>query len=780
MNMKIKISVRDLIEFILRTGDLVSSFVGSNRNVEAIKIHQKIQKNSGSNYKSEVSISYSVSKDCIHIEVNGRIDGVIIEGDKVTIDEIKTTVDDLDNITEDYNMLHWAQVKCYAYFYCIENKINIINIRLTYYHMESKEIKYLTKTYKLQVLEEFFEDIIDKYIYWAKLKQKFQQTRDLSIRKMVFPYKEYRIGQREMAVSVYTSIRENRNIFIKAPTGIGKTMSVIFPSCKALGEGIIAKIFYATSKNIIGDEVKKAFTILNKNGLKFKIIWITAKDKICFKEETNCNSEYCEYAKGHFDRVNDSLLDILNEDIITKEKIVLYAKKHRVCPFEFSLDLTNWCDCVVCDYNYIFDPNVYLKRFFAEGDNDYCILIDEAHNLIDRSRDMYSAELYKKEILNLKNKCKNISKKLYKILNKINYYLIDERKKCENNSLKISIDKSLPKGLISLLYEFIYNAEKFLKMGEDSNIQEEILDIYFKFNKFIKISELYSEKYVTYSEKSKDELLLKIFCIDTSELMRNFIKKVKSTVFFSATLTPMNYFMYLLGGDSSSYRIEIPSPFKKENLCVLLNDKISTKYNHRKDSYKDISHIINECISYKNGNYFVFFPSYEYMKDVFNTFCEQYVNCHVICQKNNMIEEEKNEFIKLFSEKNTDTLIGFVVMGGIFSEGIDLAGEKLSGVIIIGVGLPKISFERNLIKEYFDEHNKNKGFLYAYIYPGINKVLQSAGRVIRSENDRGIVVLVDERYSSITYKNLLPKEWSKINTLLSNKNNIIEAFWKNK
>lgn len=779
---EIKVSVRELIEFVLRCGNLVSSFAGSSRNIDAIKAHQKIQKNSGPNYNKEVAISHIVIKDNISLEINGRIDGVITKDKNIIIDEIKTTTNDLNNITEDYNMLHWAQAKCYAYFYCIENNLSVIDVRLTYYQMESQEIKYLVKTYNKNELEQFFNNIIDKYVYWAKLQKNWKDTRDESIKNLKFPYEKYRLGQRELAVAVYTSIKENKNIFVKAPTGTGKTISTIFPAVKALGEGIISKIFYATAKTTTGVEVKKAFILLNKRGLKFKTVWITAKDKICFKEETNCNPEVCEYAKGHFDRINHAIEDIISKNIIAREVIEVYAKKHRICPFEFSLDLANWCDCIVCDYNYIFDPKVYLKSFFSEDGGDYSILVDEAHNLVDRAREMYSGEIHKQDILKLRNKCRDVSSALYKTLNKINTFLVKERKKCENNGDEVNLQKSPPKDIVPLLRNFIYEAEKLLSVNNQWDINEEILDVYFILNSFVRTYEGYNDKYITYSQKFKDDLLLKMFCVDTSAVMKACLKKVKSTVFFSATLTPMNYFINLLGGDDDSYKISLPSPFKRENLCLLLDDSVSTKYKYRKFTYKKIVSIIKSCISQKTGNYFVFFPSYIYMKNIFDIFHQENEKINIVCQQNNMTEEEKYNFIHLFSENVSETLLGFVVMGGVFSEGIDLVGEKLSGAIIIGVGLPKICLERNIIKEYFEE-NKVNGFLYSYVYPGVNKVLQSAGRVLRTEKDRGLVVLIDERYSQISYKRLLPEEWNnikKINGFQNKKNIIIEQFWNEK
>ncbi len=773
----IKISVRDLIELVLRGGDLVSSFAGSSRNVDAIKAHQKLQKNSGDEYKSEVTIAHTFVRENMKIEVKGRIDGVITNGADIIIDEIKTTTNSLDNIQEDYNLLHWAQVNCYAYFYCLEKKINRIFTRLSYYQMDSGEIKYFTKELEIGKLEQFFNEIINKFIYLAKVQSEFRNIRDLSIDKLNFPYDSFRAGQREFSISVYRTIMESKILFAKAPTGIGKTMAAIFPSIKALRKGLASKIFYTTAKTTTANEAKKALEILQSRGLNLKTAFITAKDKICFQDQTNCDPEVCKYAKGHYNRINDAILDILNNELMTKEVIEEYAKKHTVCPFEFSLDLTNWCDCVVCDYNYVFDPRVYLRRFFMDDGGDFVLLVDEAHNLLNRSREMYSAELCKKEILNLKNSTKGKLKSIHKALSSTNSVMVKMKKQCEDSPNKVIIEKNPPKEILAPLKKFIQEVEKYFATGEESEMNENILDLYFKVNAFTRTFEYFDEKYITYLEKDYEDIKVKIFCVDPSTRLHECFKKVKATVLFSATLTPMDYFMRLLGGEEDSYRINFKSPFSRENLCLLLDDTISTRYHERKYSYEKIGDIIKKSISEKIGNYIAFFPSYDYMEKVLGLFnCD---NANVISQQRNMNDEEKGEFIKNFSEDNSETLIGFAVIGGAFSEGLDLPGEKLSGVIIIGVGLPRICLENNIIKEHFGENNED-GFLYAYVYPGINKVLQASGRVIRTENDRGFVLLIDSRFSNKVYIQLRPEEWKtlkRINIPQKNLSTTIAEFW---
>lgn len=754
----VKISVRELVEFVLRNGDLVSSFSGSSRNVDAIKAHQKIQKSAEKEYKSEVTISHKITRENIEIEIGGRIDGVIEFPSEVIIDEIKTTTNNLDNIDENYNILHWAQAKCYAYFYCIQNGLKTIKVRLTYYQMDTEKLKYLVQVFSYEQLDIFFNEIIDKYVHYGKLQKEWIQLRNASIKGLTFPYGSYRKGQRELAVTVYNSIKAKGVFFAKAPTGIGKTIATIFPSAKALGEGLTTKIFYLTAKTTTGKEAEKALKLMSKKGLRIKSVWITAKDKICFEKEAKCDPEKCEYAKGYFDRINEAIEDIYMETLITREVIEAFSLKHKVCPFEFSLDLTNWCECIICDYNYVFDPRVNLRRYFSDEGGNYTLLVDEAHNLVDRAREMYSAELIKSEILNLKNLSKNYSKKISKALNKINSYFIEERKKLEDIPDDFIINNEPPKKLMPLVRSFMKEAEGFLLENGECPIKEDILDIYFKANAFLRTYEGFNDKYVAYSKKQYNDVLIKLFCLDPSFVIKECTKKVQATVFFSATLSPMNYFINLLGGDEKSYRMSLASPFKDENLCIIIDDRISTKYRNRAYTYKSLIQSIEYCVRQKKGNYLAFFPSYEYMEVVYEMFKEQNVDIECICQSNSMNEEEREKFISRFTEDGEKTLLGFVVLGGIFGEGLDLPGERLIGAVIVGVGLPMICLERNILQDYFNK-TKGSGFQYAYVYPGMNKVLQAAGRVIRTEEDKGSVMLIDERYSEKQYNSLLPDEW---------------------
>ena len=785
-NREIKISVRNLVEFVLRAGDLDMRFRGSSRAVEGTKAHQKIQKDNrdkysiifGKEYTSEVSLKYSVPYNGATIVIDGRADGILIENNEVTIDEIKTVTRDLELIQEDYNGLHWAQAKCYAYIYSVQNNIPIINVQLTYYEINSEKIKRFIKSFTDCELKEFFYDIISRYFIWANVASAWNEKRDNSIKGMKFPFQEYRSGQRELAVSIYKTVVECKKIFLQAPTGIGKTISTLFPTVKAMGEGHTSKIFYLTAKTITRQVAEEAFAKMSENGLKFKTITLTAKDKVCLSKGSACNPEQCKFAKGHFNRINEALLDILrSEDTFTRDIIEIYANKYKVCPFEFSLDLTLWSDCVICDYNYVFDPRVYLKRFFMDNNGDYTILVDEAHNLVDRAREMFSATIHKKLLLVLKRDIKGLDDHLYKTLNKLNSFMNSMKRMCDEKGYYKQ--KAGPVEVCNLLNNLTKLLEVWLTKNEKSEMYDNFLEFYFNSLSFIRIAELYDEKYITYVEVIENDVVLKIFCLDPSTLLREASKRGRSVVYFSATLLPLLYFKEILGGESEDYHLTLDSPFDKSKLKLMIAKDISTKYNHRENSYPKIVEYIYSVINAKIGNYMVYFPSYKYMDEVSNKFNEKYPNIKLCVQTNFMTEDDREIFLRNFNSSPYENILGFGVLGGIFSEGIDLKGDKLIGAVIIGVGLPMICYEKEILREYYDNKN-NFGYEYSYMYPGMNKVLQAAGRVIRTEEDRGIVLLIDDRFLQQRYRRLYPKEWAhydKTNNNTEAKNKVSE-FWK--
>lgn len=781
---EIRISVRDLVEYAYRSGDLDSRFVGMGKALEGARLHQKIQGirkdeavKTGEVYRKEVSISGKIPYKNLVFNLSGRIDGLIEGSRGLTLEEIKTTMSPLEYIDEDTFPVHWAQAKCYAYMYALEYREAAANIQLTYYNTESGEQKVFFKPVESAELEGHFFEILDKYYNWAYAMYEWSSLRDSTIKSLEFPYEGYRRNQRKLAVAVYKTIEASKRIFIQAPTGTGKTISALFPAIKALGEGVTGRIFYLTAKTITRQVALDAISRMWERGLRLKAIVLTAKEKICFKEETNCNPEYCEYARGYYDKVNEVLKDTLaGEGIITREIVEEYAKKYIVCPFELSLDLSYWMDCIICDYNYVFDPRASLKRFFMERDSDYVLLIDEAHNLVDRAREMFSAELHKKPFMELKKSLKAKAPVMSKAAGRINSLMLELKKQRKGKSCCLQIEEL--KELYTALKDFVGRGEEWLITNRDSEGHHQVLELYFEATAFLRIHEMFDESYTVYMELDRSDVKLKLFCLDPSRLLSEITGKVKASVFYSATLTPLHYFKDILGGAQEDYNMKLPSPFENSNLCLAIAQNVSTKYTDREKSLSEIADYIKTVIDGRQGNYMVFFPSYKYMNEVYALFAEKYPEVETMLQQPTMPEEEKESFLQCFRPDSGAALVAFAVMGGMFSEGIDLTGDRLIGAVIVGVGLPQVCFERDIIMDFFKNKN-NMGFEYAYMYPGMNKVMQAAGRVIRSEKDRGVVVLIDERFGSSRYTSMFPQEWLHNNRVKSPRElgRILEAFW---
>lgn len=759
----IRISVRDLVEFVLREGDIDNRrSVVRDREVMLMggRLHRKIQRRMGPEYQAEVSLKIQIDCGEFYIYLEGRADGIIMDKEKggpsVVVDEIKGVLRDLSHIKSPVGV-HLAQAKCYAYIYARQNDLRQIGVRMTYCHLVTEEIRRFEYVYGQKELQEWFYNLVKDYEKWARFQMEWRENRNQSIQGIQFPF-PYRKGQRDVVASVYRTIMHHKKIFIQAPTGVGKTISTVFPSVKAVGEGLAEKIFYLTAKTVTRTVAENAFSTLEKEGLCMKTVTLTAKEKICFCEETACNPDSCPYAKGHFDRINDAVFDMINRNVrIDREAIEEQARKYRVCPFELSLDISTWADAVICDYNYVFDPSARLKRFFSEGSGgDYVLLIDEAHNLVDRGREMYSARLYKEELREVEKQIRTEAPKLAKRLNEAGRLFLALKRECEHYRIMESVSHIVLK-MLNVLTEM----EKFLEEPASERARECVMELYFKVRSFINIYDIVDDNYVMYSELESDgRFKVCLFCVNPARNLESCMGWGISTIFFSATLLPIHYYKELLSTEKDDYAIYAQTSFPYENRMLLLGTDVSTKYTLRSpDMYDRITRYIITAAQSKKGNYMAFFPSYRMMEEVYRRFLSYPTNIRLIVQEKNMKENEKEAFLREFEKTGQTSMIGFCVMGGVFSEGIDLAQDRLIGAVIVGTGLPQVCTGREIVKGYFDEKGR-KGFDFAYLFPGMNKVLQSAGRVIRTETDRGIILLLDERFMLRQYREIFPREWT--------------------
>ncbi|MDF2699513.1 MAG: 2 domain protein [Haloplasmataceae bacterium] len=751
-------SVHDIVDYVFASGDIVPAFVAKNNMKDGTMVHIEVQKQYDSEEK-EVYVKHECEIDDYLVTIQGRIDILEKIENKYQIIEIKT-VSSFDHL--ELNLMHIAQAKFYGYMLFKHFNLNqdsLLTISVLYVNKYSMAKKYFTFEFNYITLETFYLDTIRKYLDYICIIDQHQSDKLASIVNLSFPY-PFREGQNKLVESVLEIIEKHNNLFVCAPTGIGKSLGTIYPAIQSMHSGE-DKIFYLTAKSIVKDVARGAVSLMRKHSdLKFKSISLTAKEKICINKVCKCNPIDCPFAKGFFNRINDAVIDIFqNEDDLYYESIIEYSKKHQICPFEYQLALSSVADMVICDYNYVFDIRVYLRRFFEEKNERFTLLIDEAHNMYDRVCNMYTISInfnLINNILDQVDKEKEIIKTSNSIYDKLTQY----------GNLLTSSDKKamkysdLDEGLLDSVANLISRLEKYFDSCRDKDLEitDELLTSYFELVNFIKVSEFYSDDFIVWVENINENIDYKIVCLNPRDLIKMKTDHVKASVFFSATLHPIDYYISLLGGDQNASSLVLESPFEKEKLHLIINNHISTKYKDRDLTKYQIAYQI-EAIIKRGGKYLIYLPSYQYLELVYHTFNKiTEVEAEIIKQSREMSERAKNEFINKFDETKKN-MVGFAVLGGVFAEGIDLKGDKLNGVVIVGVGLPVFDDFRNELKTYFEKVYQ-KGYQYAYVYPGFNKIQQAVGRVIRDETDKGVALLIDDRYLTNDYLRLFPKHWS--------------------
>lgn len=777
----VRLAVRELVEYVLRSGDIRTAAIGSARAVDGTRAHQRFQKAQGKDYFSEVKLELDVLSGGVAFRLHGRADGIFDEEGRMAVDEIKTVGAAIGSVAGD-NPLHWAQGRVYAYMYAKLHGLDRMGVRLTYIQLETFEIRQFSEVLSFRELEAFFLDLVERQAAWSAVVEAFKAVSAASIEALAFPFPSYRQGQKTFMGGVYRTIEEGKKLFARAPTGIGKTAAALFPSLKAYGRGLADKVFFLAAKTVGKEVAATALDLFEEQGARVKRTVVTAKEKTCLNGETTCNPEDCPYAQGHYDRVNEAIEALFTAtDRFTREAIEEAARTYRVCPYELSLDMALFSDVILCDYNYVFDPAAKLRRFFEDGSGRYTLLVDEAHNLVDRGRDMYSAVLSRKEVLAARKLVKEADPGLYRQFGDLDRQLKAIRKQCEENKDRRCMEKDMPHLLEESLRRILHAIERLAPRLREWDGWDALLEFYFSSSSFCKRAELYSDKYITSYACREDDLETALYCLDPGENLASCTKGMAGVVFFSATLIPMDYYLQLLGGGTDSYGLMLPSPFDQGSLKLLVDPTVSTFYRDREASADAVACRIQAAIGAKRGNYLVYFPSYRYMELVLEAYLAIADNrdAELLVQERGLSEEGKARFLERFHQRGSRPLTAFAVLGGMFSEGIDLPGEKLIGVIITGVGLPQLCWERDLVMGHFDGDGR-RGFDYAYVYPGMNKVLQAAGRVIRTAGDKGMVLLLDKRYKSRDYTGLFPEEWSHAETVenIDELRGALAAFWR--
>lgn len=773
---QVHLSVRQLVEFLLQTGSIDSRFAGFDRAAEGARIHRRLQWAEGKGYDAEVYLKQQYTVEGVDYLIDGRADGIFTEDGLVTVDEIKTVTVPLEDITEDMQPVHWAQGQVYAAIWAHQQGLTEIAVRLTYFQVDEEQIIRFSRHFTAEELDLFVKDLLARYAPWAKRAQSWQEQRTDSLQALRFPFSEYRGGQRAMAAGVYRTLRDGQRLFCQAPTGIGKTMSTLFPALKVMGEGCDGRIFYLTARTTARTAAEDALSRLRQSQpeLRLKSITLTAKDKVCLLEKRECTPDACPYARGYYDRVRDALWQALDEDDFTRAKLEELARRHTLCPFEFGLDVSLWCDVIVGDYNYLFDPVVNLKRFFESG-GDHLFLVDEAHNLPDRARDMHSAGLCKSDVFRCSKLLGKGRSKLKTALNRLNRAFIDLRHQCEEQPEHTFFSAPALTEFDRCVSRVTGPMEEWLEEHREGEAHDTLLDLYFDLRQYLRVAEWYDDHFVTRVSAGSSEVRVWQLCLDPSAFVDASLAKGRGAVLFSATLSPAGYFKDILGC-ADAKTAALPSPFDPAKLGLFCAADVSTRYKDRQQSLEAIARYLHAMAAGQKGNYIAFFPSYSYLSQVHEVFCRLFPETETLVQESGMDETAREAFLARFAPGAA--LLGFGVLGGVFGEGVDLVGQRLIGAAIVGVGLPQVGPRQEMLRRYF-EQTRGDGFDYAYRFPGFNKVLQAAGRVIRTAGDKGVVLLIDDRFAAAGYRQLFPEHWRNCRYLYGPEElaEQLSAFW---
>ena len=795
----IELSVRELCARALGGGDL--EYGGGRALAErgrvGADIHRRLQAERTGNYHAEVTLSGSCRLGELTYTVSGRADGVEEDDQGYTVEEIKTMSSRMWYLP--VPDIYTAQLRCYGYFLCVSRNLVGVNLRMTTVNVENDKVKESTHYESRDSLREAFYGLIFRIERWAVLMYRHVTDELPKMAKIPFPYTGMRLGQEELVRAVYRSVKQQKRLFAQAPTGIGKTMSTLYPALRARGEGRCDRIFYLTAKASTRREAFAACERLVACGAPLRAVVLTAREHICAHPmaardgralSSHCNGVECEHAFGYYDRVQDAVYELLTGGrCYDRRRIAETAEKYKVCPYELSLDVSEYCDVIIADYNYAFDPLVYLRRYFSPGaplEGRNVFLIDEAHNLADRARDMYSAVLSRQAFERLYARVDRRDKVLNEALETIIRAMRGMRRLCRDN-LQTDADGNdcgyyMSHSLLNDFHEklnwFVGQCDGWMRAHREEEIAPAVSDLCYTVKEYQCILDHFDEHYVTYVELSGGDTLVRLICLDPSNELNILMNRAMSCVLFSATLTPLSYFCDVLGGGDEAERLSLPSPYEQENFGLFAVRGISTRYTDRRGSARAVAACIGAAVSGRAGNYIVYFPSYSYLETVLSHFRALYPRVSTVVQKKGMRAAEREAFLDAFPADSGVLRVGFCVLGGSFSEGVDLPGSRLIGSIIVGVGLPGISGERNILQEYY-QNKCEMGHEYAYVYPGMNRVLQAAGRVIRREQDKGIVVLLDDRYETPAYTRLFPAHWLHARFAGNSKNlaEMVREFW---
>jgi DNA excision repair protein ERCC-2 len=732
-------------------------------------------------YLREVALQGELEWKDFRLMVRGRADGLMVADSSVMVEEIKTTYLGLSEALAAEPEAYLAQLKLYMLFAGDKYPEIPVTGRLTYFSLATGEEGSRDYSFDREQLREYFRDLAIPYLESLAAVAAWTVVRNKSIEELEFPFAELRPGQEELINCVREALKGRQDALIEAPTGIGKTAATLYASLKELARiRRRTQVFYLTAKTAGRAIVEKTLSRFAGGGLRLRTVFIEAKERMCSVSGMPCRGGQCPAIEDYDQRIAPVLQQLLGQDTVTPGIIRQVAEPAGLCPFEVALSAAEIADLIVCDYNYVFDPGVVLKRFFVNSKQHYVLLVDEAHNLVDRGRDIYSASLFYGEV-----------RKLRRLLNEYHHSLLetlDLMLEQMNRWVDLLTAEERSSALLTSIPEELDGwCERFLEQADDFRRRTrlslpEFETLYWDVVHFGRVVPLISGDYAIWVRKSGRDLEWKLFCLNPGPMLSDRLKKCDSAVFFSATLSPLAYFRELLGLRDGAMDLQLPSPFPQENRLYLHVPGVSTRYQARQETRELLAAAVSEIAVVCPGNYLVFFPSYAYMRMVYEDVSSALMDdpeVRLFLQTPGMDVAAQRHWLTSFTRNDGDEVhLGFAVLGGLFGEGVDLPGERLIGAFVVGPGLPTVSEEQEVIRRYFDERN-GQGFMYAYVIPGLIRVIQAAGRVFRTPEDKGVVVLFDDRFLQPQVQELLPVDWFDPRRVFSTEDYVteVEEFW---
>jgi len=759
--MPYRVAVRAMCEFTAKEGDLDLRFTPSPSAQEGIAGHKVVTGRRMAGYESEISLHGQFQ----NLQVRGRADGY--DPDANRLEEIKTHRGALHEMPANHRQLHWAQAKIYGWLLCQLRSLSQLNVALVYFDVTSQEETRLDAAYTAAELEAFFVLQCERFLHWATHELVHRVARNLALTALTFPHTAFRIEQRLLAEAVYRSAVGAYPLMAQAPTGIGKTIGTIFPVLKAMPGQAIDKIYFLTAKT---SGQQAALHVLEQLGeqstkLPLRIIEITARDKSCEHPGKACNGDSCPLAQGFYDRLPLARKQALQPSttqqpvaahLLTRQHVRSIALTHTICPYYLTQELTRWADVVIADYNYYFDASAMLFALAIANDWKIHVLVDEAHNLVERGRSMYSACLSQKALQN--------------VTAHVPTSLVAPFALLERRWQELAVTPGTPYTVLPTIAAPFRAALQGLQSATTEFFAEDphsgnhaLLEFYFDALRFSRLADTFdlhslfdASTVQTAETENQSDQLLHIRNIVPASFLKPRLSAAHSVTLFSATLNPQQFYRDALGVPERTAWIDVPSPFVAAQLSVQIIKKISTRFAHRMQSLRPIVDLMASQFSNKPGNYLAFFSSFDYLIQVSNLFAQQHPDIPIWKQLPNMDDGAKSAFLARFIASKTG--IGFAVLGGAFSEGIDLPGDRLIGAFIATLGLPQFNPVNEQIMQRM-EATFAAGYDYTYLYPGIRKVVQAAGRVIRTTADQGVVYLIDDRFARANVRALLPSWW---------------------